>query len=258
MKDILTLVGKDLKNSFHKKFFLLLIFLLLFQLWFIAGSGSVEQVRKSGELSYMAAVFSFNFFGSIVALALNYNGVSAERESKIMDMILMSGISKRKVYFGKICTGVFVSAVFAVLYSTVIAVFYLALSGDFLISLQALRYIVPITVFLMIFNGLGLVLSVAMRSSKASLIICIIVGALMMPRLFVSIIDGINSIIGLSEAVIERIYLLSPALILNSLNGYSDTNTVLWGLLLFAIYVIGSMVTGICIFQKQDELNYGE
>ena len=127
-----------------------------------------------------------------------------------------------------------------------------------MISLQALRYIIPITVFLMIFNGLGLVLSVAMRSSKASLIICIIVGALMMPRLFVSIIDGINSIIGLSEAVIERIYLLSPALILNSLNGYSDTNTVLWGLLLFAIYVIGSMVTGICIFQKQDELNYGE
>ena len=80
----------------------------------------------------------------------------------------------------------------------------------------------------------------------------------MMPRLFVSIIDGISSIIGLSEAVIERIYLLSPALILNSLNGYSDKNTVLWGLLLFAIYVIGSMVTGICIFQKQDELNYGE
>ena len=127
-----------------------------------------------------------------------------------------------------------------------------------MISLQALRYIIPITVFLMIFNGLGLVLSVAMRSSKASLIICIIVGALMMPRLFVSIIDGINSIIGLSEAVIERIYLLSPALILNSLNGYSDKNTVLWGLLLFAIYVIGSMITGICIFQKQDELNYGE
>jgi hypothetical protein len=52
--------------------------------------------------------------------------------------------------------------------------------------------------------------------------------------------------------------MLSPALILNALNGYSDTKTVLWGLLLFAIYVIGSMITGIRIFQRQDELNYGE
>ena len=51
MKDVFTLVGKDLKNSFRKKFFLLLAFLLLFQFWFVATSGSVEEVRKSGKCS---------------------------------------------------------------------------------------------------------------------------------------------------------------------------------------------------------------
>lgn len=258
MRDVLVLAGKDLKNSFQKKFFALLAFLLLFQFWFVATSGSVEEVRKSGEMFYMAVVFSFNFFGSIVALALNYDGISAERESKFMDLVLTSGISKRKVYLAKTCTGVVVSATFAVLYSAVIALIYLALSGDFLLSLKALRYIGPITAFLMIFNSLGLALSVAMRSSKASLITSILVGAFMMPRLFISIVDGVNGILGFSQAVVERIYMFSPALILNALNGYSDTKTVLWGLLLFAIYVIGSMIAGIRIFQRQDELNYGE
>ncbi len=258
MKDVFILIGKALKNSFQKKFFLLLAFLLLFQFWFVATSGSVEEVRKSGEMFYMAVVFSFNFFGSIVALALNYDGISAERESKFMDLVLTSGISKRKVYLGKACAGILVSVAFAILYSAAIGLIYLALSRDLLLSLKALRYIGPITAFLMIFSTLGLTLSVAMRSSKASLITSILVGAFMMPRLFISIIDGVNGIFGFSEAAIERLYMLSPALIMNALNGYSDTKTVLWGLLLFVIYVIGNMIAGMRIFERQDELNYGE
>ena len=258
MKDVFTLVKKDLKNSFGKKFYLLLGFLLLFQFWFIATSGSVEQVRESGEMFFMAVVFSFNFFGSVVALALNYDGISADRESKFMDLVLTSGISKRKAYFAKMGTGILTSFAFAILYSVGIMLVYLALSGDLSLSMMALRYIGPITAFMVIFSTLGLALSVAMRSSKASLIASILLGAFMMPRLFIMIVDGVNGLLGLSEAVLERIYMLSPALILNALNGYSDSKTILWGLLLLAVYVIGSMVAGMRIFQRQDELNYGE
>lgn len=258
MKDAFVLVGKDLKNSFGKKFFLLLSFLLLFQFWFVATSGSVEEVQKSGEMFYMAVVFSFNFFGSVVALTLSYDGISADRELKLMDLILTSGVSKRSVYLGKVVTGFVVSVAFALLYSLAIVLIYFILSGEILLSLKALRYIGPITAFMMMFSMLGLTLSVALRSSKASLITSIFVGAFMMPRLFISIVDGINALFGFGQPVLERVYMLSPALILNALNGYSDTKTVLWGLLLFATYVIGSMVTGMRIFQKQDELNYGE
>jgi hypothetical protein len=51
MKDVFTLVGKDLKNSFRKKFFLLLAFLLLFQFWFVATSGSVEKCERAESCS---------------------------------------------------------------------------------------------------------------------------------------------------------------------------------------------------------------
>ncbi len=112
--------------------------------------------------------------------------------------------------------------------------------------------------FLLIFSQIGLALSVALRSTKASLIVSILLGVLMMPRLMVAILDGINGFVHLPQSVLERVYLISPALILNSLNGYSDSSTVLIGLLLFALYLFGSIVIGVSTFQRQDELNYGE
>ena len=258
MRNIAVLVKRDLRNCLNRRFFLLLGFLLLFQIWFIATSGSVKEVVKSGTMHYMAIVFSFNFFGSIMALALNYDGVSSERESKFLDLILTSGVSKRTVYLSKVITSLLISAAFAVLYTLPMMLFYGLQTGDFLLGLQALRYIGPIAVFLLIFSQIGLALSVALRSTKASLIVSILLGVLMMPRLMVAILDGINGFVHLPQSVLERVYLISPALILNSLNGYSDSSTVLIGLLLFALYLFGSIVIGVSTFQRQDELNYGE
>ena len=147
---------------------------------------------------------------------------------------------------------------FAVLYTLPMMLFYGLQTGDFLLGLQALRYIGPIAVFLLIFSQIGLALSVALRSTKASLIVSILLGVLMMPRLMVAILDGINGFVHLPQSVLERVYLITPALILNSLNGYSDSTTVLIGLLLFALYLFGSIVIGVSTFQRQDELNYGE
>jgi ABC-type transport system involved in multi-copper enzyme maturation permease subunit len=258
MRNIGILVKRDLKNSLNRRFFFLLGFLLLFQLWFIATSGSVKEVLKTGTMHYMAVVFSFNFFGSIMALALNYDGVSAERESKFLDLVLTSGVSKRAVYLSKVLTSLLISAAFAVLYSLPVALFYGIRTGSFLLGLQALRYVGPIIVFLLIFSQIGLALSVALRSTRASLIVSILLGVLMMPRLMVAILDGINTFLKLPQNVLERVYLISPALILNALNGYADSTTVWIGLLLFALYVAGSIVIGVSTFHRQDELNYGE
>ncbi len=258
MNKLLVLLKRDLKNSFNKKFFILLSFMVLFQLWFVFGSNSIGQVKETGEMPYMAVVFSFNFFGSIVALALNFNGISNEREAKFLDLMLTSDISKNKVYFSKIITSFLISSVFASMYTFAFMLVYLIMSGDIGISLMTLRYIFPITAFLSIFSLMGLMLSVIFRSSKASLVISIIIGGLLMPRLFMVIVDGLNSLFGLSQQVVEIIYMISPALIMNALNGYSQITYFLWGLLLLVIYHVAIILIGIKAFVKQDELNYGE
>jgi len=258
MKAVSVLLKRDLKNSFNKKFFILLFFMVLFQFWFVFTSDSVGQVKETGEMFYMAVVFSFNFFGSIVALALNYNGISNEREAKFLDLILTSGISKKKVYFSKILTSFLISGVFALIYTFILMLVYLIMSGDIGLGLMTLRYVLPITAFLSVFNLMGLMLSVILRSSKASLVTSIIIGGLLMPRLFVMIVDGLNNIFGFSQQVVEVVYMISPALIMNALNGYSETTTFLWGLLLLALYLATIIITGIKVFIRQDELNYGE
>ncbi len=258
MKATGVLLKRDIRNSLNKKFFILLFFMIFFQFWFVLTSDSVRQVKETGEMFYMAAVFSFNFFGSIVALALGYNGISNEREAKFLDLILTSGISKKKVYLSKILTSFLISGVFALIYTFVLMLVYIIMSRDIGISLLALRYILPITAFLSIFSLMGLMLSVILRSSKASLITSIMIGGLLMPRLFVMIVDGLNNLLGLGQQTVNIIYMISPALIMNALNGYSETANFLWGLLLLVIYLAAIIITGIKVFIKQDELNYGE
>lgn len=258
MKTFWVLLRRDVQNSFGKKVYLLLFFMVLFQFWFVFTSDSVNQVKETGEMFYMAVVFSFNFFGSVVALALNYNGISNEREAKFLDLILTSGISKRKVYLSKALTGFVVSGVFALSYTLAFMLIYLILSGDIGIGLMTFRYTLPIMAFLFVFSLMGLMLSVILRSSKASLVTSVIIGGLLMPRLFVMMVDGLSNLFGFSQQVVNILYMISPAMIMNALNGYAETSQLLWGLLLLLIYFTTLLWTGINVFVKQDELNYGE
>ena len=258
MKALQVLLKRDIRNSFSKRFFILLFFSVLFQFWFVLTSNSINEVKQTGEMFYMAAVFSFNFFGSIVALALGYDGIANEREAKFLDLILTSGVSKNKVYASKVLTSLIISGIFALIYTFVLMLIYLIMTGDIAISLLTIRYALPVTAFLSVFSLMGLMLSVILRSSKASLITSVMVGFLLMPRLFVMIVDGIGSLLGLSGQAVEIIYMISPALIMNALNGYSGTTHFLWGLLLLVVYLAAIIITGFKVFEKQDELNYGE
>jgi len=258
MSEVLILLKRDLKNSMNKRFYIMLVFLLLFQVWFILGSDSAGQVRSTGVMHYMAVVFSFNFFGSIVALALNHDGISVERETKILDLILTSGVSKKKVYISKILTSLLISGIFALLYLLVLLMVYFVMSGDIGMSMLTLRYVFPLMAFLFVFGLMGLLFSVIFRSSRTSLITSIIIGGLLMPRLFVMIVDSLSSIGGFSEKTVEILYMISPALMMNALNGYSEMVDVLRALLLMMIYLAVTILSGVNIFARQDELNYGE
>lgn len=258
MKEIIILLKRDLKNSLNKRMVLLLGFMVFLQVWFIFGSGSASEVIKTGQMHFMAIVFSFNIFGSIIALALSYDNISAEREDKVLDLILTSGISKKEVLTGKIINGLIVSGVFAAAYILIIMCVYLVMTGNSGISLLTLRYIIPVTVFLFIYNLMGLMLSIIFRSSRTSLIVCAIVGGLMIPRLFLLVVEGLAGILGFGEKTTELLGMISPALIMNALSGYAEQLQIIAGFILFLVYTVVMILLSMVIFTKQDELNYGE
>lgn len=258
MKSVMVLLKRDLKNSINKRVILLLGFMVLLQTWFIFGSGSVEEIKQSGQMHFMAIVFSFNLFGSIIALALSYDSISIERESKVMDLILTSNISKKKVLLSKAINSLIISGIFAVLYVLAILLIYLFASKDLSISLLTLRYVLPITAFLFIYNLMGLMLSIIFRSSRASFIVSVILGGLLIPRLFLLVVEGLAKPIGLGEKAIEMLSMISPALIMNALSGYAEQSQIILAVLLFIVYALTMTLLSMLVFSKQDELNYGE
>ena len=227
-------------------------------MWFIFTSDIVQQVEKTGEMGYMAVVFAFNFFGSIAALAMNYDGMSQDRESKFLDLILTSGVSKKMVFISKVFNSLFVSGVFALLYTSVLTIVHTILSGHIGTGILVWRYALPITLFLSIFSLMGLMLSVIFRSSKTSLITSVIIGALMMPQLFVLMMDGLSKALKFGGRTTEVLYMISPAITMNALNGYSETYLAVWATVIVAIYLAGIIIIGGKVFIFQDELNYGE
>ncbi len=258
MKALITLLKRDIKNSINKRLLFLLIFMILLQLWFILGSGSVEKVIKLQQIHFMSIVFSFNLFGSIIALAFSFDSISNERESKVLDLILTSNISKKKIITYKALTGLFVSAFFAVIYVLVILVVYLLGTGDLRLSLQSLYYILPITAFLFIYHLMGLSLSILLRSSRTSLIISVILGGLFIPRLYLVFAEGVVKLFGLGETAVEIAGMLSPALIMNALSGYGGNRDIMYAVIILTAYIVGMILLSMFTFLKQDELNYGE
>jgi ABC-type transport system involved in multi-copper enzyme maturation permease subunit len=258
MNGMLLLLKRDVRNAMGRRMFLLLAFMVLFQTWFIAGSGSVKKVLETGSMDYMAIVFSFNFFGSLTALALTFDSISRERRNKVLDMLLTSGLKKRTVILSKIWMNLAVSLAFSVLYTVLIALVYVLMSGNARVILMCMRYIPALTAFNFVYCMLGLALSVLLRSSRVSFIVSMAVGLLCMPRLLLAVLEGLADALSLGSRFVEIGGLASPALIMNALAGSADGQTVLAAIAFLAFYVVFLVTLSIAAFQKQNELNYDE
>lgn len=250
------LYKRDLGNGIQKRFFYLLGFMVLFQSWFIMGSGSVEMVLAAGEMDYMAVVFSFNMFGSLVSLALTYDCISRERQNKVMDMILTSGLSKRMVIASKIFVNLTVSVLFAGMYVAVVALVYFALSGSVSVIWMCIPYIPALVAFIFLFCMLGLMLSIWFRSSKVSFIVSMIAGMVLMPRLYMLFLDGFAGVFHWGGRFVEVAGLASPALIMNALG--ARTGDMWIGIAFLAVYLVIMVSLSMRVFARQDEFNYGE
>lgn len=258
MNRFLFLLKRDVLRCVNKRFFLLLLFIAGFQAWFILGSGSVEKVLEAGRMNFMAIVFSFNFFGALVALALTFDSISRERQNKVLDLVLTSGLTKRTVILSKTAMNLIVSLALSVLYVVLVALIYFALGAGGAVALMCLAYIPAITAFNFIYCMLGLMLSIFLRSSKTSFIVSMAIGLLCMPRLLVTFLEGVANALGLGTGLVEWASMASPALIMNALGGGEGVQKSMIGICFLAFYVIMMIWMSVIVFQKQDELNYGE
>jgi hypothetical protein len=258
MSNILTLLQRDMKKNIGKRFILMTLFMVLFQCWFIFGSGTFSELRETGTVELMGIVFSFFIFGSIAATTMNYDTVSRERENKVMDYILTSPVSKTQVIVSKITTLFISSMIFSVAYLCFIILMFLLFSGKNLSWWIISKYTLPVGIFMFIYSMVGFMCSIALRSSKASFIICIVLGSLFMPRLLVTIVEGIGKVLSLSEAAVTKLSMISPAMIMSALIGGSQQTNVTWGIILAVFYFVMLIGFSILIFNRQDEMNYGE
>ena len=257
MDRFFVLLKRDISNCVNKRMFIILGFLVIFQLWLIIGSGSASQIEEGGEMNYMAIVFSFNFLGSLAALALTFDSISKERQSKVMDMILTSGPGKRMVVFSKIVMNLAVSVMFSAMYIVLMAIVYLVLSGNTRVMLMCVPYFPALVAFNFIFCMLGLMLSIFFRSSKTSFIVSMVIGLLCMPRLLISVLEGIAQVFHLSKGFVDTTSMISPAMILNALSGAAGGD-IMAGIGFLAVYCALTVILSVRVFCRQDELNYGE
>lgn len=124
MKELLLLFRRDLKRILSKRFLFVLLFMVLFQSWFILGSGYKDKAGPNFGFSYMGFTFSFLILGSLAALSLNFDAVSKERQNKVMDLLLTSSLSKTQIAASKLLASLASSLLFSLFYNLMVVLIY--------------------------------------------------------------------------------------------------------------------------------------
>lgn len=258
MKKMFLLFRRDLKRILNKRFMLILLFMALFQSWFILGSGYKDKAGQNFDFSYMGFTFSFLILGSLAALSLNFDAVSKERQNKVMDLLLTSSLSKAQIAASKLVASLASSLLFSLLYNLLVTLIYCLFGTGGTVIAVALRNVLPVAAMIYIYSSMGLFLSVLFRSSCTSFIVSMACGLILMPRIFELFVDGICKGLNLGETISDFIMFASPAMIMSGLTGYNGTANLLTGVGAFFIYTVLLTVLFFTVFRNQDEMSYNE
>ncbi len=258
MKETFLLFKRDLKRILNKRFLFVLLFMVLFQSWFIRGSGYKDKAGQNFEFSYMGFTFAFLILGSLAALSLNFDAISKERQNKVMDLLLTSSLSKTQIATGKLMASLALSLLFSLLYNLLVTLIYCLFRTGGAVIRVALHNVLPVAALIFIYSLMGLFLSVLFRSSRTSFIVSMACGLILMPRIFEMFVDGICKGLKLENAVSNLIMFASPAMIMSGLTGYNGASNLLTGIGAFLIYTVVLTVLFFTVFRNQDEKSYNE
>ena len=79
-----------------------------------------------------------------------------------------------------------------------------------------------------------------------------------MPRFFELFVDGIGSLLHLTESIKSYISMIAPAILMSELTDISQVSKMITTLAVFGISILVLWFVAYYIFKKQDELNYSE
>lgn len=258
MKSVLTLFCRDFKKSMNLRVWLIWLALAAMGVFFFFTSGGKTKLIENNQIEFMALFLPHMIFGSWAVLSGYFDLVSADREHNVMDCILCSGVSKTKIFLSKMLVTAVMSLVLSIIYLTPVTGAIIVLSHDASHILVLVRYLLPLWGYIMVFAVIGMFISILARSSKAALIWSLAMGLLLMPRLFVMLLEGIGKAAGWSADTVSHISLIAPGVMMQALSDPGNRSAFGTAATLFTAGILLFCAMAYIAFIKQDERNYGE
>ncbi|HKM34247.1 MAG TPA: ABC transporter permease subunit [Lachnospiraceae bacterium] len=258
MKSVYVLFRRDFKKAMNLRAWVIWLVLAAVGVFFFFTSGGKTKLIANNQVEFIALFLPHMIFGSWAILSVYFDLISSDREHNVMDCILCSGISKSKIFVAKILVIAVMSLVLAMIYLIPVTCFIIGLSKDWSHILVLFLYLLPLWGYIMVFAAVGIFISVLARSSKAALIWSLAIGLLLMPRLFVMLLEGIGQIAGWSTETINKMSLIAPGVMMQALSDVSDKSYFGIATIVFSVSILFFWSLAYLVFRRQDELNYGE
>lgn len=255
---ILYLFKRDFKKSMNLRTLIIWVVLAGMGVFFFYTSGGKTKLMESDQIEFLSLFLPHMIFGSWAVLSSYFDLFSSDREHKVLDCIICSGISKTRIFISKVLVAAVMSLVLSFIYMIPITCVIIGLSGNFTHILVLIQYLLPLWGYIMVYAAMGMLISVFARSSKAALIWSLAIGLLLMPRFFVMIVEGIGKVFGWTTQMVENISLIAPGVMMQALSEVSDTSKFMLATVIFGSSILVFSIFAYLTFIKQDEYNYGE
>jgi ABC-type transport system involved in multi-copper enzyme maturation permease subunit len=256
--NILTLFKRDFRKAMNLRTWLIWITLAAMGVFFFFTAGGKTMLIQNNRIEFMALFLPHMIFGSWAVLSSYFDIISSDREHNVLDCIMCSGISKSKIFLSKVLVTMTAALVLSFIYMLPVTCTIVMLSGNIAQVLVLLKYLLPLWGYIMVYAAMGVLISIAARSSKASLIWSLAIGLFLMPRLFVMIVEGIGNASGWSAETIQSVSMIAPGVMMQALSSVTDTSKFILAAVIFSISITVFFTFAYLTFARQDEYNYGE
>ena len=256
MNTILKLTCRDMKKAWNLRTCLIWATLAALNIFFFFTSNGKRELLTNSSIDYMTLFLVQIIFGAWAVLSVYFDLVSSDREHNVLDCILCSAVTKKQVFCAKVLTTAFVSLALSLLYLLPITAVIVALSHISHAGIL-IHYFLPLWGYIMVFAALGVLISVVARSSKAALIWSLASGLILMPRLFIMVVDGLAGVFHWSDTLKEGVSMIAPGILMQALSDFSNKTNWLTATIGFSASILILFLIAYMIFNKQDEFNYG-
>lgn len=257
MNTLLKLTCRDIKRTLNLRSILIWLCLSALNVFFFFTSNGKNELIKNNNIEYMTIFLVQIIFGDWAVLSVYFDIVSSDREHNVLDFILCSSVIKKQVFSAKILTTALVSLMLSIIYLLPITIIIVTLS-DSSNGKIFLQYCLPLWGYVMVFASMGVTISVLARSSKSALIWSLASGLILMPRLFIMLVDGLGSIFNWSEKIKETVGMIAPGILMESLSDFRSKFNWFTAMIGFTVYILILFIISYWVFCRQDEYNYGE